>query len=860
MPQARRAPRRRAAATRPFQPLALRAALLAGLVAFCPAPPALAAGAQGAQETVELNLPAQSLEQALVELGRYTGLSIAFDPAQVRGLQAPALAGQMSPQDALDRLLAGTGLVATVRGQVATVRPAEVSALPAVTVSGAAPGGYIADQPTSVATKTRLPPRQTPFTVNQASAELIRERGDANVYDTLEGFAGVTTTSNNGDIGQSMSRSINVRGFNTGSTGQLLVNGQRTYSSASFARSPDSLERVELLRGPAALYYGAAEPGGIINYAYKRPRAEAAYTVAARTDSEGSYGGMADMTGPLNGDASLRYRLVGSYKRHEDDQDHIWQEPKSVLAALSWVPNARFDTTLTYERMDMKAVPEQENNFRVNNPGRPDHGQYYPVPRDFFWGSLNDRAAMKTDTLLWDLGWRPDETFNVNAYGSYQEIGQWWQNTRADNRAGPDADGNVPRYVSGRQTEERNWSMGLDFSGSVPTGPFRHDWLAGGGYGHMQSRTSGRQVASESRPGQPYTPGPINIFDPHYEDWPYQYRVWDDPLGEPQKRNDLNLYLQDIMHLPDRRTRIMLAMGWAQYDSRPADRSQRNKVSRWSPRVAVMHDITPSATVYASYGESFSPNSLGLLDMSGQYITEPQQGKQYEIGYKQDLFDARAMFTAALFRIDKKNMPMAAQAEGDCDPTAAPRPGVPGSTDGSGDCRTGLAGLERSQGIELELSGMLTDWWAASLSYAYLKTEYVDTEDPFSKGRSKPNLPEHNLSLWNKFRVYRDPRYGTGYVGVGLRAWSESHGSWRDPAAGTYYNPGSRTDWNPGYGIVDLAFFYDNTLANGMELKVQLNVQNLFDKTYYDRNRFANGQTLVWGNERRAMLSAQLSF
>lgn len=812
-------------------------------------------------QAVMLNIELQPLEKTLVELSRYTGLSIAFDPQQVRGIQAPAIRGEMTPEQALRSALSNSDLVYTLRGRVATVRPQGVAQLAPVTVSGDGLSGYIADTPTSIATKTSLPPRQTPFTINQASKELIVERGDANIYDTLEGFAGVTTTSGNGDIGQSMSRSINVRGFSTGGAGQLLINGQRTYSSASTARSPDSLERVELLRGPAALYYGAAEPGGIVNYTYKRPQAEAAYTIRGRTDSKGSYGSMVDMTGPLNQDATLLYRLVGSYTHTEDDQDHIWQEPKSALAALTYAPNSRFDTTLTYERMDMRAVPEQENNMRISNPKSPYYGGYYPVPRDFFWGSLNDRAVTQTDSLLWDARWRPNDSFNVSAYANYQETKQWWQNTRVNSAGnGPDANGNVQRYVSGRQSRDRNWSVGMDLSGEAHTGAFRHDWLTGMGYGHTQTRSSGRKVASDSRPGQPYTPGPLNIFDPDYGNWAYQDRIWEDPLGEPTKRNDLNLYFQDTLHFPNDRTRLLLAMGWAQFDNRPADREQRNKISKWSPRIALMHDFTPSTTVYASYGESFYPNELNLLDMSGQYITKPQEGKQYELGIKQDLFDARAMFTAAIFRIDKKNMPMAAQSEGQCDPLAAPAPGTPGSTDGTGDCRTGLAGLERSQGIEFELSGLLTDWWAASLSYAYLKTEYVDTADPYAQGRSKPNMPAHNLALWNKFRVYQDPDYGTAHVAVGLRAWSKSHNAWRDPNVGTYYNPYSRTDYNPGYGIVDLALFYNNTLANGMDLKLQLNIKNLFDKTYYDRNRFANGSTIVWGNERRAMLSAELSF
>ncbi|AWP77218.1 TonB-dependent siderophore receptor [Bordetella bronchiseptica] len=840
-----------------------RAAALAAILAHAWLPPGVASAqpAQALEQPLSFDMAPQPLGQALIELNRRTALSIAFDPRQVEHFQAPAIRGVMTSEQALRQALSGSNLAYSLRGQVATVRQQEVAQLMPVTVSGDNLPAYIADTPTSIATKTSLPPRQTPFTINQASQELIMERGDANIYDTLEGFAGVTTTSGNGDIGQSMSRSINVRGFSTGGAGQLLINGQRTYSSASAARSPDSLERVELLRGPAALYYGAAEPGGIVNYTYKRPQAQAAYTIVGRTDSKGSYGSMVDMTGPLNQDDTLLYRLVGSYTHTVDDQDHIFQEPKSVLAALTYAPNSRFDTTLTYERMEMEAVPEQENNMRISNRNSPYYGQYYPVPRDFFWGSLNDRAVTETDTLLWDARWRPSERFNLNAYANYQESKQWWQNTRVNGAGnGPDADGNVQRYVSGRQARDRNWSFGLDLSGKAYTGAFRHDWLTGAGYGHTQTRSSGRQVAADSRPGQPYTPGPLNIFDPDYGNWHYQDRIWEDPLAAATKRNDLNLYFQDMLHLPDEKTRLLLAMGWAQFDSRPPDNAQRNKISKWSPRIALMHDLTPSTTVYASYGESFYPNELNLLDMSGSYITKPQEGKQYEIGFKQDLFDSRAMLTAALFRIDKKNMPMSAQPDGQCDPLAAPAPGTPGTTDGSGDCRTSLSGLERSQGLELELSGLITDWWAASLSYAYLKTEYVDTEDPFSQGRSKPNMPAHNLALWNKFRVYQDPVYGTAHVAVGLRAWSKSHNAWRDPAVGTYYNPYSRTDYNPGYGIVDVGVFYANTLANGMDLKLQLNIKNLFNKTYYDRNRFANGTTIVWGNERRAMLNAQLSF
>ncbi|GAA4323556.1 TonB-dependent receptor [Pigmentiphaga soli] len=847
----------------PLRPLAAAVALSLSPGLFAAEPP----GAPASAAVQAYAIPAGPLGDTLSRIAREGRRNIAADPALLRGRVAPAVQGRYSPEEAARRALDGSGLelVVTPGGElsvrqaaapVSTAPPA--AELAPVAVAGAAmPGPYVADLPSSVAAKVDLPPRLTPFTVNQVTEEVIRERGDTSIFESFERFAGVTTASDNGDIGQGMSRSISVRGFSVSGAGQLLINGQRSYGSASAARGSDSLEAIELLRGPAALYYGAAEPGGIINYSYKRPRAEAQYVVLGRTDSKGSYGGMVDMAGPLDKEGVWRYRAVGSYQHTRDDQEHVWSEPKSALAALSFVPNARFDTTLTYERLKIDSVPEQENNMRITRAGSPYYGQFYPVPRDFFWGSLNDRASRDTDTLLWDMSWRPSEAFRVKANFNYQHYTQWWQNTRVNSAGnGPDAAGNVSRYVSGRQSDGNSYSGGLDFSGTVPTGPLRHDWLVGVGFGHTESRSSGRAVAAETRPGQPYDVGPLNIFDPDYRDWPYRDRIWADPLGLPTQRDDRNLYFQDLVHLPDGRTRLMMAMGWSQIYSRPGG-GEASKVDKWSPRVAVMRDVTATGTVYASYGESFSPNALNLLDMSGNYITTPQEGRQFEVGYKQDLFGGRAMLTTALFRIDKKNMPMPAQEDGQCDELAAPAPGTPGSYDGSGDCRVSINGLQRSQGIELELTGALTDWWSAQLAYAYLDTEYVRTDDPWAAGRSMAFMPRHSLSLWNKFRLHQSDAYGRFDMGLGLRAWSKSHNAWRSAAA---HMRGTDTDWNPGYGIVDLAFFWEKRLAGGKNLKLSMNINNLFDKTYYDRNRFAAGNTIVWGNERRVLFAARLAF
>ncbi|RIX78641.1 TonB-dependent siderophore receptor [Acidovorax cavernicola] len=809
-------------------------------------------------------IPAGTLEVTLRRIARESGRGISADPALLADKRARALEGSFTPEQAAQRVLEGSDLtlVVTPGGDWslrAAPAPASTGAavssapggnLATVTVTAASePPAYMADRPTSIATKTDMLPRLTPFSVDQVSEEMIQERGDANIFTTLEGFAGLTTNSSNSDAGGGHSRAIQIRGF---SNGQTLVNGIPSYgNSAGLIRSTDSLESVELLRGPAGLYYGAAEPGGVISYNYKRPKQTPAYVLRTDMDNKGSYGGMADMTGPLDAEGTLLYRLVGSYRHRKDDQDHVWAAPRSLMAALSYKPDRRFSTTLTYERSKATSVPEQENNFRIAAKG-PLNGQYYPVSKEFFWGSLNDRVTRETDTLIWDATWSSSEALKIRGGLNYQDYAQSWQNTRVRNpQNGPNQWGEVSRYVSGRREEGRSYSGSLDISGTVRHGSWRNDWLAGFGFGHSESNASGRQVANQSVSGSGAFPvTPLNIYRPAYSDYLYGFRIWDDPLVPIATRNDRSFYLQDMLHLPNGRTRLMLGMGWSRYQSEPLT-GAATKADKWSPRLAAMHDITDATTVYASYGESFVPQgSLSYLDTGGNYITAPVEGVQYEVGVKHDLFGGAAMLTGALFRVDKKNA--ATELDGlECAPG---QPAVRTATPPlAGDQCYSLAGLTRAQGLELRLSGQITDGWTAQIGYSYTDAKYLETSTRANIGRTVEYTPKHNLSVWNKFRVHRSAELGEFHLGLGLRAWSKAHSAWTGNAAR------ATTNWNPGYGLVDLAFFWDKPLAGGKKLKLSLNVSNAFNKQYYERRRFPP-ETMLYGDERRVSLAAQLAF
>ncbi len=843
---------------------------------------------EAADDVQHYTIPAGDLGDALRRIARQSGRSLVAEPVLLEGKRASPVEGTMRATDAIRQALRGTGLelMTTASGALSVRQAAAAPAasappasagtsqtLPAITVSAsrepASP--YVADRLSSVATKIDLPPRMTPFSVFQASETLIVERGDQNIYDTIERFTGVTANNGQSDIGIGMDRYLSVRGFSnaSGNDGQMLINGNRIYGGGAGMRGTDSLESVELLRGPASLYYGAAQPGGVFNYNYKRPRADARYVLRARTDSEGSIATMADLTGPLNADKTVQYRLVGSLSRYEDDQAHVWSKPNSFLAALRWNPSPRFDSTLTYERTDVRAVPEKENNKKTVN------GEYYPIPRDqSFLGHLNDRARREADTLLWNALWRPADDLKIAANLSWQRSEQWYQVTRPSGSGGggtpPDPiDGRIPRSVSfSPPSQWESLSGGVDVSGKLRTGGLRHDWLAGIGYGISRTRSMSRPTVSgefdtggyvNPRTGAVVRPGrygalPLDIDTLDNGVWPWRDVVMSQsafmvPWAE---RRDTNFYLQDLIHLPDGRTRLMIGAGWSQYDNLARGSYNWNtgvraddtpfKTQRWTPRVAAMHDITPHATLYASYGQSFAPQpSLTRRDASGNALLKPEQGVQYEIGYKQDLNDGAGLFTLALFRIDKKNIARAENAT-TCDSTVTD-PADPFY------CAYTLDGLQRSQGVEVTLSGEILRGWQASLAYTYLDTEIVETQDTFQRGRSFASIPRHGLSLWNRVSLVQGSPWGSLSLGVGLRAQSRMH---------TTYTA-SGADWIAGYGVLDLGLFW-RYRVNGNDLNVNLNVANVMDRTTYVGSTAPPTGTLIYGPGRRVVLTAQITF
>ncbi len=690
--------------------------------------------------------------------------------------------------------------------------------------------GYEPDGVGSVAAKVDLPARQVPFSVDQATAELMEDRGETTVYEAFENFAGAHTQSTNSDTGSNVSRGFFSRGFDLGSGGTVLYNGHRVYGVGSNYRSTASLAGVELLKGPAAIYYGASEPGGVINYNFKKPLSERRYEVGIRGDTEGSYGAFVDAGGPFTPDDDRwRYRFVAEYDRQDDWRDYVEETPDTLFGSVEFEATTELSSRLTYEYLDVDGVPQRYDTIRF--PG----DTLFPVPDDFFAGNSSNFVDIRQHTILWENEWSPSEAFGANTYVLYQFNEQSHETTRIGGRGGgaPDGTGALPRTVHVGESEDRSFAAGADLSGKVETGSLTHQWLLGYAYSHLDSDGTVVQISTTGSAAVPLRrlrPTAIDPFAPDNGPYPYGDDLFDlldregVARGGPFERTDHNVYAQDIVTLPWQTTKLMGGVGYAysQQIDGPAlgtDTSAELSDGFVSPRLAIIQDIAPAASIYGSYAESFLPQLIVNDYETYEVLDDPQIGRQFEVGYKHEIMSGAALFSVAAFQIRKENIARRLVPEDEFNTNSV------------------LDGVYRSRGVEVGLTGQITDRWSAYMGYALLDTEVEESDDPLLLGQAIPYVAKHNFALWNKVNLYGDIAGPIGRIdlGFGVNHYSDA----RDPT-------GFERD---AYTLVDLALFAEKQLENGVLLKGAVRVENLFDEEYFDQRSF--GSSVTFGDPRR---------
>ncbi|MEM6610975.1 MAG: TonB-dependent siderophore receptor [Cyanobacteria bacterium P01_C01_bin.72] len=635
----------------------------------------------------------------------------------------------------------------------------------------------------NTATRIDVPIRDVPQSIQVIPNKVIEDQGLVRAGDALRNVSGVTIQRSRGNI----SNGFTVRGF---TDPVILRNGFRSGDTGGNPISvlPDLVERVEVLKGPAAVLYGQVTPGGAVNYISKKPQKEPSYDFEFRAGNFGLIQPALDITGPLTEDKKLTYRLNLSFQNGGNFREFSDAEIVGVAPTIRYDFSDKTNVTLEYEFLDQNELFDDgfpvsplvfevpaEVNFVADEDNVRDsttHSVYFNLNHRF-----NDNIRVRTGlgaefTNITEIGFRP--TFD----GIDPETGD------------------ITRSFSEEFQDSDNITWQTELITEFDTGPVEHDLLLGFELTRSTLSSDNRDVFDPEN--NPFT---INIFDPQF-DTPFPD---DDVLNiffDSELPVDTNgIYLQDLItFLPN----LKLLLG-GRYDFVTNDTEFEFTFNDFtgeagdeftdevfSPRVGLVYQPIEEISLYGSFSQSFEVNDS--FDVNGDLL-DPERGTQFEVGVKGEFGGVSA--TIAAYNIDQTNLAVT----------------DPDNTDFSI-----AVGEATSRGIELDVAGEPISGWNIIASL-FFNDAFVSEGSDDNEGDTLANAPGSGASLWTTYELQKGTLEGLGF-GAGL----------------FYVGDREATLPNdfvlPSYVRFDASLFY-----NREKWRAQLNFQNLFDEDFLESSQ-----------------------
>lgn len=761
---------------------------------------------------VAIDIASQPLAQALARLAEQAGVKLLYAAELVAGKTAPALQGRFTPAEALQRLLAGSGLRArTVDGGALAVEAAPASAEGTTTLRpvrvgasglGDAATSYV-DPVASVATKTATPLMETPMSVQVIPQQVLQDQRATQLDDALANVSGVLSSAGKrGGLAETMW----LRGFETSDfyrDGVAVSNPNGSFGLATLA----NVESVEVLKGPAAILYGRMEPGGMVNLVTKKPL-DTPYRAFSQT--LGSYSlstSTLDATGPIDADKAWLYRLVVSHDQGGVERNDVARRKTFLAPSATFRAGRDDELDLAVELTKDKASFTNTNSIYDSATG-----QLLWLPRT---NSLAPYDAA-IDTVQTSLGW-------THRFGPDWSLKARLQHTKGDSDGqglqfgGFSFDGGTSTWLLSRfyqRTTDQTTTdaASLDLTGRFSTGNVKHTLLAGADFRRVKDDVllDFNFAVADTDAFNPVRPAGLA---PSGDSW-FRFVSTDAVSG---------VYLQDQLQLPHdvhavlglRYQRAKLTSG---SEAGPdfggggfiadADRSDHAV----TPRLGLLWRAQPNLSLFGSYTTGFGINNGRDWQ---QEALPPEKARQLELGAKTEWLGGRLSSTIALFNLTKTN-----KAVGD--------PLHPGFSITIGEIR--------SRGLEFDLQGEAAPGWNVLVAYSY--TDAVITRSTagnyFVEGNRLFNVPRHLARLATTYSL----------AALGLPGWK---------VGGGLRHVGSTLDntnvyVNPAYTLLDAMASYDFK-ALGHKAALQLNVKNLTDKFYYSSSFISPPSNVIVADE-----------
>ena len=624
----------------------------------------------------------------------------------------------------------------------------------------------------TTATRTMTPVRYVPQAIDSIKTSNVADYGTNDIGDALSGIPNVSSSAD------TRFDSLRIRGFDA--SNDFYLDGIR--DDSQYKRDLHNIERVEVLKGPAAVLYGRGSQGGIVNRVSKLPEFGRRSTIEAQGGSDDLRSLYADLSTDPSENLSLRLNM-GNMDENSF-RDGVSGNRQLFAPSMSWQLTPDLNWLVQYEYSRYNRTPDR------GIPGV--NGRPADVSRETTYGNDHDFIDDKAQSLRSKLTYEINDNWQLR-----QTLGVFKLDSDFDNTYLTSFDpktNKVARQHWQQDLTTRNVYNNLELEGGFDTFGLEHRLLTGVEIGSQRRDPKLYNAATGRTPGAQPVPS-LDLFNPNRElRHTGSMQVFSDSHTEVESRA---VYVQDQLRLNDQ-WQLLAGLRYDTFDIESTNQLKNLTEDRdshsTSPRFGIVWTPLQNHSFYASWSKTFSPVGGGLIGITpgaagNSNDLSPELTKQKEIGVKSDWLDDRLSTTLAVYDLELYNR----RTSDPNDPTL-----------------TVMTGLQRSRGVELTATGKLVGNWYMRGGVGVQDTT-IEKDNNGLEGKRVNNVAKHNGSLFLTWKPEMGWYGETGLTLVGQR-----------------YADNANTTVLPGYGRWDALLGYR---FKDWDLRAALN--NITDREYY---------------------------
>ncbi|MES2574179.1 MAG: TonB-dependent receptor [Bacteroidota bacterium] len=669
------------------------------------------------------------------------------------------------------------------------------------------------------ALRSGLKPMDVPQSVQVIDAEVIEQQQAIRLSDVIKNANGVYVGSARGGANESLwSRGYSMDANN------MFKNGFR-YNGGSI---PDvaSLERVEFLKGGSALLFGNVTPGGILNLVTKTPKFTEGGQLTMQMGSYAFYKPSIDFYGPIN--KSIAYRFNASYENSESFRDFVKNDRIYVNPSILFKISDKTQITAQGDYLSADWTPDFGTGI-VNGTKT-----ILDIPRNVYYGALwstgNTKSASASVLVNHDF----NDSMKLGFNSSYQSYNRTQKSTAQLSSVA--ANGDWKRGLTQADAAEKIFANQLSLQGTFKTGSIKHQIFTGVDYENSDapsytyafyaSPTSSTVITTESTP--------INLFN-----YDYSTQSLNAPFSKSTQLATTNTqrfgaYAQDLISITDY-IKVLGGIRWSWQEAEVKTQVYSTGITTtgiktfnraFSPKAGLVIQPNKDLSLFASYSNSFSPNTGTTVNLQP---LDPSIIDQYEAGIKKDFWKGLLSTNITVYQIENNNLAQTAQFQAD------------GITENVNNNLKELVGATKGKGVEIDITARPLTGLSIMGGYSFNETKVSrssGTNGSLIFGDVLARTPKHtaNLSFFYKLPtgILKGLSFGAigNYIGDRTGGWNDDYlwtaiTSTPDP---NDYTITIRDRDIPleGYATVDASVGYDWT-----KISILCKVSNITDELNY---------------------------